>query len=152
MISHITRDITSVDTGIIAHGCNTHGVMGAGVAAAIKSKFPTAFQEYHRLCKKYSDPTELLGTCQIVDVSEDLRIANCFTQASYGRNGKHADIDAIKSSLDGLFAYASVKLMPIYLPKIGAGLGGLDWETDVLPVIEELASEHSDVSILICSI
>ena len=35
----------------LAHGTNCHGVMGSGVAKAVRNKFPEAYTEYKTLCE-----------------------------------------------------------------------------------------------------
>ena len=46
MIEYKNGDLLNVTEGIILHGCNGQGVMGAGVAKAIKMKYPEAFTAY----------------------------------------------------------------------------------------------------------
>ena len=52
MINYLTKDITTVDRGIIAHGCNCQGVMGSGVARFLRDKYPQIFPEYAKMCVK----------------------------------------------------------------------------------------------------
>lgn len=44
MINTVKLNLLDISHGIIAHGCNAQGVMGAGVAKQIKIKYPTAFE------------------------------------------------------------------------------------------------------------
>jgi len=37
----IYRDILGIERGIIVHGCNGYGVMGAGLAAQVKRRYPS---------------------------------------------------------------------------------------------------------------
>ena len=46
MIEYIHKNLTTVTHGIVAHGCNCKGKMGAGVAKDIKEKWPKAFDGY----------------------------------------------------------------------------------------------------------
>lgn len=157
MISNVKKDITTVTTGIVAHGCNCLGYMGSGVARAIKHTWPQAYSKYVLLTRQYPNPSKklLLGTVQIVKVGEpegfpELYVANCFTQEVCGNDGKvYADINAINESLENVVAYAENYNLPLYLPKIGCGLGGLSWENDVEPLLIEISST-SAVEIVVC--
>lgn len=98
IIRNITGDVTAPIKGIIGHGVNCQGVMGSGVALAIRNKFPKAYQEYLQLCSE-KKPEELLGTTQLVQISDDLYVANMFTQLKFGHDGKvYASLDAIRSA------------------------------------------------------
>lgn len=144
MITTIKQDITTATRGIIAHGVNCQGVMGSGVAGAIRRKWPAVFTEYKAYWDTILSPSEALGMVQVVEVDEGLFVANCFSQLDYGNDGKqYASLEALTTALEGVFDYAHVYKLPIYLPKIGCGLGGLDWETEVKPVIMQLHDTYS---------
>lgn len=156
-ITYITKDITTVERGIIAHGCNAQGVMGSGVAKFLHNKYPQIFEWYGKLCGMYKsagNEDKLLGEVDFVTINDNLIIANCFTQHLYGYNGtKFARPDAIRESLEAVMYVASEDHppMPVYIPKIGAGRGGLDWETEVKPIIDELSTQYPDTPIYVCS-
>ena len=125
-----------------AHGCNCSGVMGKGIAVQFKAKFPNMFKQYNILCKK--------GEFTLGDVFEynygDGYIFNLGTQLSW-RN--RAEISAIKQSFEKMLSLASKKgVNKIALPKIGAGLGGLNW-LDVKKVIEDIAETYPKIDIYI---
>ena len=117
-------DLLSVESGIIAHGCNCQGVMGSGVAKLIKDKYPSAYRIY-----KYQEQTSglKLSAVQLVMVDDSLYVANLMTQQFYGRDGKrYVSYDAIDECLDNLLARSGK--MQVNIPRIGAGLGGGEWE------------------------
>ena len=160
-IHYIEKDITTVEKGIIAHGCNCQGVMGSGVAFFLKEKYPQIFLKYKELCDKSGE--SLLGLTDFVHVhwnehdQPDIIVANCFTQNLYGKNGKYAIPDAIYTSLYEVCTMSSVLSKrydtpySVYIPKIGAGRGGLDWTTEVEPIIRILAIEFNQLNIYVCS-
>lgn len=124
----------------IAHGCNARGVMGSGVARAIRIAFPQAHEDY-----RYHHLQGLLrvGHIYIIDChhpsqNRNVVIANCVTQFDYGREpGKqYASYDAIESCFNAMAMYCErfYKDHTLAMPKIGAGLGGGDWV-----IIEEKA-------------
>jgi O-acetyl-ADP-ribose deacetylase (regulator of RNase III) len=146
---------------IIAHGVNCQGVMGSGVAKSIKLKYPSVYEAYKELLNnpynfnvgrvsshysggKFKNP--LLGTCQLLRVEENTYVANLFTQEYYGRDGKvYASPKAIFYSLMNLSSLINEDITipdKVSIPRIGAGLGGLDWDTEVLPAIQEVLSYY----------
>lgn len=99
IIRNVTGDVTSPIRGIIGHGVNCQGVMGSGVAWHIRNKFPKAYEEYKALCDRTEDKTNLLGSVQIVQITDDLYIANMFTQLNFGGDGKvYASIQAVRDA------------------------------------------------------
>lgn len=150
MIRYIKGDLFQVTTGVIAHGCNCIGVMGAGVAKTVRELYPEVFKRYSKVCANHS-AEDLLGLVQIISISPTFFIANCFTQTTIARNpvikSKLADANAIKESLTYVAEFCQVnKLQTVSMPKIGAGLGGLDWESEVEPVLHEISLKFSDIN------
>lgn len=146
-VNYINKDITTIKEGIIAHGVNCQRRMGSGVAKAIKEKWPIVYERYMETPKG----RDMLGTAHIINVDVNLFVANCYTQEFYGNDGKrYASIEAIDAALQAVFAYAEIMELPIYLPKIGAGLGGLDWETEVAPIIEQMNTRFPGTDTYIC--
>lgn len=146
----INQDVTNVDVGIVAHGVNCQRVMGSGVAKAIKERWPAVYDAY--MNNPYGKGVELIGTAQIVKIDQLLYVANCYTQVHYGRDNKqYASLDAVRFSLTRVFEFATEKHLPLYLPRIGCGLGGLQWD-DVRQIIEELEEKYPLVSVTICDI
>ena len=148
MITLINQDITTVERGIIAHGVNAQGAMGSGVAGAIRKKWPIVYKEF----KKMPTGKQMMGKMHLISVNDDdtLFVANCYTQEFYGHSGKFADPLAIQESLYLVFESADFRGLPVYLPKIGAGLGGLSWEIEVVPVILSVTDVWSNVDTFVC--
>lgn len=148
MIQYTTKDITTVGMGVIAHGVNCQGAMNSGVAKAIRNKWPKVYEAYKRNPKGRT----MLGSCHIVNVSDNdtLFIANCYTQNFYGYGGKFADPKAIKESVSFAMRWADYYDLNFYMPQIGAGRGGLDWETEVRPIVEELAENVERIEVFVC--
>ena len=156
-IQYITQDLTKVNHGIVAHGCNCRGKMGAGVAKDIKEKWPKAFDGYvYMLTEMSKTPRGVrLGQVLFVRVEEtaisQVIVANMLTQLNYGREPiRYADPIAIKKAMKLVIHRAIREDLPIYMSKVGCSLGGLDWDTDVRPIIEELDNEYN-CTIYVCS-
>ena len=112
----------------IAHGCNNRGRMGAGIATQFKSRFPEMFKDYRSKCR------ELIFRPGDIDLFKSCSpwVLNMATQEDLGG----ARLEYIKACFENLEKeYSKLGIRSIAMPKIGAGLGGLDWE-EVLDLLE----------------
>ena len=148
-IEYIKKDITTVGVGIIVHGVNCQHEMASGVAKAIRAKFPKAYESYMNQPKGNT----MLGTAFLVEIENGLFVANCYTQLFYGYGGgAYADKLSVFDSLHLVFNQSDYHDLPIFMPRIGCGLGGLDWTTDVQPIIEELNELYPRVKVFVCDL
>ena len=142
----INDDILNCTEGLIVHGCNASGAMGSGIAKQIRAKYPDVYTKF----KTIPEGLVSMGKLQIVKVSDALYIGNAITQLNYGNDGKrYASVDAIYNSLKQAFAFCLIYEYELLCPKIGCGLGGLDWTTDVKPIFKELMQEYPTVKVKI---
>jgi O-acetyl-ADP-ribose deacetylase (regulator of RNase III) len=142
-----TIDVRDIKEGWILHGVNCKGVMGSGIAKALRDKYPEIYPVYKNCCDKYG--VDNLGSVNSVEINRFLAVVNCFTQASFGydKTVKYASANEIMKCLDLVEDrlcflddfYPEGMPFGIYLPRIGCGLGGLDWETEVKYVVNEFA-------------
>lgn len=149
MMKYIKGDLLSATEGLIIHGCNCQGVMGSGVALALRNKYPEAYYDYLDYCAVHSDTKSagknMLGTICYSHVTEKLTIANAFTQQFYGKDGRQY---ASYAAIEDCFQNIQSNVCPswkLHLPKIGCGLGGLDWK-EVVPYIDYYLGSH-DVTV-----
>jgi O-acetyl-ADP-ribose deacetylase (regulator of RNase III) len=126
---------------VIVHGCNCQCVMGGGIARTIRKTFPEAYEADCELGKSASDRLGHLSqaTVAVQNAKKLLTIVNAYTQFSFGL-GVQVDYDAIRSCFKEIKTKFSGK--KIGYPKIGAGLGGGDWERISKIIDEELAGEN----------
>lgn len=157
MIEYLKKDITTVSEGVIAHGVNCQGAMGSGVAGALRRMYPQIFTRYKSICDLYTkNPDWMLGMVDVVDVNPEsepiILVANCFTQENYGRDSRrYADVEAVKRSINTAVQVAIGVGIPFYMPKIGCGLGGLSWETEIEPIVNEIADKYN-TTIYVCDL
>ena len=153
-LSYRTGDLLASPHLVIGHGCNAQGLMGAGIAAAIKRTYPGAFDVY---AKAHSSRGLRVG--EVVPwFGNDRIVLNCITQERYGKDPDvvYVDYDGIRSCMRwientvrtqhgaGVGPFARVR--ELGLPKIGAGLARGDWDR-IAGIIED---EISSLDVVIC--
>jgi O-acetyl-ADP-ribose deacetylase (regulator of RNase III) len=155
MIRIVEGDILQAKEDIIGHQVNCKGVMGAGLAAQIKKKYPNVYTSYINLIKwakeeykrGYSKTDNLLSSCQFVDTPDSKVIANIFGQYGYGRRSIQTDYEALRKGLWSIkevvtYPYTKLYNKTIALPYgIGCGLAGGDWKI-VYNIIDEVFSDY----------
>lgn len=132
----------------IAHGCNAQGVMGSGIAKAIRDKWPECYQVYRNHYDTnglklgevvwYHYEGGLVGTSPY-QYERERFIANCITQEHYGKTGQRfVDYDAVIETLEAAATKAKDdNCFELGIPLIGMGLGGGS-PAILLPKIREL--------------
>ncbi len=132
MIVYKKGDIFSTSAQALAHGCNTNGRMGAGIAKTFKTKYYVMYKEYKRLC---GDCRFNIGEGFIYKTEEGKYIFNLATQG----NLSGASVENVYLCLEWMKEQMKkLQISGLAMPKIGCGLGGLDWLNDVYPIVEEV--------------
>jgi O-acetyl-ADP-ribose deacetylase (regulator of RNase III) len=127
----------------IGHGCNCEGVMG-GLAAHVESHWPELAADYRAACR--AGTFMLGGVLPWLDEQSGVWIYNLATQQHPGADAR---LGAIGPAVSAAIAHAREHgVTIIYLPRIGAGIGGLRWE-DVRATLEAVSVEHSDVDLVV---
>jgi O-acetyl-ADP-ribose deacetylase (regulator of RNase III) len=128
------------------HGCNCEGVMG-GLAAKVEQRWPAMAAEYRARC---DDGTFTLGgVLPWLDEETGVWIYNLATQQ---RPGPDAKLEAIADSVRAAIDHAPKNgVRTIYLPRIGSGIGGLDWD-DVRATLERVDAEAAGVELVVVSL
>lgn len=139
-------DLLECEEKIIVHGCNAQGRMGAGVAKAIRAKYPKAYREYIRAHQ--TNGLEL-GQVICVDCGDKL-IINAITQEHYGRAPiRYVSYTAVRKCMVRVNHFFDAPCYAHYtkqvaMPKIGAGLAGGDWDV-IAQIIEEESTNFQPV-------
>lgn len=131
------RDIFDSDADVLVCPTNGVGVMGVGLAKQFAERFPGLAQSHKALC----DVGEQLPGCiaTLGRKSWDKKVALVPTKRHW-RDASNLDDVALSIRRLG----ETMAIMPnttFAVPKLGCGLGGLDW-ADVKPLIEQ----HLDMS------
>ena len=125
---------------IIIHGCNCFCKMGAGIAKAIKTEFPEAFQSDYKT--KKGDRSKL-GDFTSATVHRNgyiFIVINAYTQYDYRGSGVKVDYDAVRNVFRRLKSEFSGKRFSF--PLIGSGLAGGDWSIISNIISEEMQGEN----------
>ena len=129
-MKYVKGDLLNAEETVIAHGCNCQGVMGSGVALAVKNKYPYAYIQYVKDIKSGRQ----LGDCSFYMEADDKInkiVLSLLTQEYFGTDRRQVNYAAIVYSLIHALNIADLdydfEIKTIAIPKIGAGLGGGDW-------------------------
>jgi O-acetyl-ADP-ribose deacetylase (regulator of RNase III) len=119
----IVGNILDITEGYIFHQVNCRGVMGAGLAKQIRTKWPQVYTDYIEFLDTCPNP---MGQFCITEV-DTVHVVSVFGQLNYGRGVKHTNYSAVLNAL----ASAS-RVIPedafCYFPyKMGCGLAGGYW-------------------------
>lgn len=144
MIKFVEGDLLKATENIIVHQVNCQGVMGSGLAKQIRSKYPIVYQEYVKLCSRFTDNKNLLGAVQMVKVSDGQVVVNLFGQYNYGREKmQYTDYEALSSGLLEIKNTAKRHQVSVALPQnIGCALGGGNWDI-VYKMIESIFYDYN---------
>lgn len=133
MITYLNGDVTGCynENVIVAHICNNVGVYNAGVAKAIRNKWPKAYEKYK------SNTPYWLGKNINARISTQFWVVNMIAQKGLRSksNPKPIDYKALEMCLIDVnsanIAYS------VHMPKIGTGLAGGDWAI-IEPMIDAI--------------
>lgn len=110
---------------IMAHGCNCHTLMRSGIAGEISRAFPEVPARdklFHDTCiETFGTNQYMLGNIYAVSFG-NVGIINAYTQYHPGKDVRY---DAIEQAFERI---EKLGLSCVYIPLIGAGIAGGDWE------------------------
>lgn len=122
-----SENVATTDADLIVNTVNTVGVMGAGVAKAVKERFPEVMGPYQEKCRT----RELYpGGIQALKMPDGPIIVNLASKEHFKDPSKPEWVGLGLINLNRLLAlprFSSVRT--VLLPPPGAGLGGLDPKT-----------------------
>ncbi|KXT14256.1 hypothetical protein AC579_6701 [Pseudocercospora musae] len=153
-LTESTGDIFSAATPntLLIHACNTEGSWGAGIAAAFKSHYPSAYENYRDHChmnggelwrKAFLIPPARQGECFV----------GClFTSRSKGRkkDSPAQILGATGPAMRDLMRQVSeteTKIDEVRMCKINSGLFGVKWEK-TKAVLEGIQGDFHDVKVI----
>jgi O-acetyl-ADP-ribose deacetylase (regulator of RNase III) len=118
-----TGDLFTSGARTLVNPVNTAGVMGAGLAAEFRRRFPDLDADYRRRC---AAGQLRLGQPYLYRTAGGVQVVNFPTKGDWRQRSRLADLN---QGLAHLAAYADQwRLGSLAVPALGAGLGGLSWE------------------------
>jgi O-acetyl-ADP-ribose deacetylase (regulator of RNase III) len=129
---------------IIVHICNDEGKWGAGFVLALSARW----SEPEALYRKTNVQDLMLGNVQIVDVGNDILVANMIAQRGIKSQQctNNANVPfppirygAVRACLAEVNDKAYRMNATIHMPRIGCGLAGGNWQ-DIETIIQETCS------------
>lgn len=158
MIKIVDGDLLQANIPLIAHQTNCLGVMGAGIAKAIKNKWPDVYIQYKDFCKDFNYSRVLLGLAQLCKTNDSpiKYVANLFGEYSYiepivPNETRHTDYYALEQTLLALKDDCIASgIKEIGIPyKLGCGLAGGDWDNVVYPMLQKLFEKDPEITLYI---
>lgn len=130
MITYLKMDLFQSPAHVLVNTVNTVGVMGKGIAKTFKDIYPDMFTEYQKLCEN-----NLLTVGKLwVYKTPNKWILNFPTKQHWRSPSK---IEYIEEGLKKFVQHYEEKgIDSIAFPPLGCGNGGLNWESEVKPLME----------------
>ncbi|EPN8565567.1 macro domain-containing protein [Enterobacter hormaechei] len=136
---------------VIANIVNNKGKWGKGFVLSLSNKYPAAKKSYLSCFKENNFPELGVVDFVMVDAQEKIFIANMYAQDGIKKNindkKQYVYYDSLKVCLEKLSDFALVNRLSIQMPRIGAGLGGGDWN-----VIESLILKNICYKMIDCNV
>lgn len=126
MITHVVGDLLTSQEPDIAHGCNTQGLMGAGIAGVIAKQYPHVLEHYFAKCKRGEFH---LGSALPIIVQENHAYRTVWNLGTQVKPGREATIWGVMLSFGNMLEQMKAwNVNRVAIPRIGTGIGGLKWE------------------------
>ena len=134
-------DIFKSKCEALVNPVNIKGIMGKGLALAFKNKYPAHFENYKRACQNGEMTTDKVLAYQEINGPMIICLA---TKDDWKNSSK---IEYVSAGLDDLVnQIKTLGIRSVAIPKLGCGLGGLDWNK-VRPLIVEKMSSIDSINV-----
>ncbi|MFC6290160.1 macro domain-containing protein [Levilactobacillus angrenensis] len=131
MLIYLKTSLFDSPAQVLVNTVNTVGVMGKGIALDFKRLYPNMFTEYRKLCE-----AQVLTIGKLWLYKTDNKwILNFPTKKDWRNKSKLAYIEVGLQKF--VATYRAKKIKTIAFPQLGVGNGGLDWESEVKPLMEK---------------
>jgi O-acetyl-ADP-ribose deacetylase (regulator of RNase III) len=131
MITYLKSDLFESPAQVLVNAVNTIGAMGKGIALEFKRKYPEMFKQYQTHCKNGAFDIGQLWLYK----SPEKWVLNFPTKRDWRDSSRIEYIDiGLKRFVE---TYEAEGIKSISFPRLGSGLGGLNWENEVKPLMEK---------------
>ncbi len=142
MIHYVTGDILKTKAEALAHGVAPNDDFKQGLALSLREQWPALYKDFRHYCHT-SHPKE--GDVWTWKGVGGPFVLNLLTQEAPKTNNDHpgkASESHVNHALKNM--KQSIKennISSIAITKVATGVGGLDWESQVKPLIEKQLGE-----------
>lgn len=149
--------ITEVDVSLLEypldgfiHSCNCFHTFGAGIALAIRNKYPELYDA--DIKHGIRGDRSRLGKFSTVKCHDDKQGYNLYGQYNFGGLGRNTNYEAVYTGLVGIAMHAiEYNVVRLGLPKnMGCRLGGGEWSI-VKAIIDVVFDKDSRIELYICN-
>lgn len=127
MIEYTSGDILNCDADALVNTVNCVGVMGRGIALQFKNAYPENFKAYAAACKQQAVRPGHMFVFETGRLTPPRFIINFPTKRHWRGKSRMADIESGLADLVKVIGDRNIQ--SIAIPPLGAGLGGLDWDS-----------------------
>ncbi|WP_257292782.1 macro domain-containing protein [Endozoicomonas sp. ONNA1] len=144
MIREVHCTVFEVPAQCLINPVNTVGVMGAGLAKAFKTRYPTMFAVYQEHCR--------LGELQIGTIHQYKELGkpwifNVPTKIHWRQPSRREYVERGLQQFARI--YKNFPIQSVAFPPLGCGHGGLDWSTLVRPLMYHYLKDV-ELDVFIC--
>lgn len=130
MIVYVEGNLFDSPARVLVNAVNTMGVMGRGVAKQFRDIYPDMYEAYRRACARKELPVGGL----MMHRTPNKTILNFPTKRHWRYPSKVEYIEAgLRTFVE---CYEQLGLSSVAFPQLGCGTGGLDWKSEVHPLME----------------
>ena len=135
MITYVVGDIFTSPAKVLVNTVNTVGVMGKGIAYGFKRIYPEMFEQYQYFCEEGMFNVGQLWLYK----TPHKWILNFPTKKHWRSKSK---VEYIEAGLQKFVDTYDLKgMLSVAFPMLGCGNGGLDWNTQIQPLMEEYLTD-----------
>lgn len=131
MIKYMTGDMLTTKVDAFCNPVNAVGVMGAGLALQFKLRWPDYYRAYQKQCK---DGLFAPGDVTYHHIGNNQTVLSCFTKGHWRNPSTLGWVESCIKLIPPILLHVGAKSVAV--PPLGCGLGGLDWETISLKMLE----------------
>ena len=142
MLMYIEGNMFESPAQVLVNTVNTVGVMGKGIALTFKKVYPDMYKNYRFFCEHKQFEVGKLYLYK----TPGKWILNFPTKINWRNPSK---VEYIEQGLKKfVLTYKDKGIKSIAFPKLGCGNGGLDFETQVKPLMDKYLS-HLDIDVYV---
>lgn len=147
-IEDVLREPFMVGThNLVVIPSNSQGFYGAGIAKIVRLGVPKLESAAQAAFKM--DPFVTSAQCLQTAMTDhqDITIVTMPTKTFWSQ--PESSLGNITKQLMLIGQWVQDRTYPVIMPKVGCGLGGLDWDTQVRPIVEQIARDFSITFIIV---